>query len=322
MDDTSFGPRLLGRFDFTLLFEHTIFQIVPSVLAIFAAVFYVYKIFRATAIVRSGALLYIKLGFAAALVAIQVANLVLWSTSPLDHLDAKVARIAAAFSLVGSLCIAAVVYAGHVFFLRSPAFLGLFLTVSLPLDIVTTLTYHNRSGLGKVAALSISVPVLKLVILLLEEVSKRSLVRKEELGAGLGNEGFAGFWNKSLFVWLNPLLLFGFRYKIRKGNLPDLSRELASDGLYRRFAPLWEKKQDKTSWHALASCCMATIPWPFLYVLLPRALVIGFLFSQPFLLQDIVDEVSSEESHEDIQHGLMTATAIVYVGLAVSNHKA
>ncbi|KAJ6786301.1 hypothetical protein PWT90_09265 [Aphanocladium album] len=318
MDDSSFGPRLLGHFDFTLLFEHTIFQIGPSVLIIFTTPYYVYRILRGTSVVRSGPLLYAKLACAVTLIAVQLANLVLWSTSSVSGLDTDATRAAATLSFISALCIAAMVYSCHGFFLHASVVLGLILTVTLPLDIVTTMTYYHRAGLEQIARLSVAVPVLKLIILLLEELSKRSLIRKDEVRKSLGSEGVAGFWNKSLFIWLNPLLLFGYRNTITRSHLPSLAPQLAAETLFQRFWKHWDKRQNKTSKFALAICCMAACPWSFLSILLPRTLVIGFSFSQPFLLQDVVDEIQTDTPSADVQNGLMVATALIYVGIAVS----
>ncbi|OAA73307.1 ABC transporter, transmembrane domain, type 1 [Cordyceps fumosorosea ARSEF 2679] len=318
MDDTSFGPRLLGHFDFTLLFEHTIFHIGPSALILFATPFYIHRLIRGPVLIRPGRLLLGKLAAATALVAVQVANLVLWCSSDLDHLDLKLGRIAAVFSLLSAICITIITTSGHLNFLASSTFLGLFLTITLPADIVTTLTYHSRPGLVQIARLQIAVPVLKFVLMGLEEVSKRSLIHASNVRASLGGEGLAGFWNKSLLIWLNPLLLFGFRHKITSSSLPALASQFASDMLYREFESKWESRTRKTSRFALAIVLFLAIPWPFLYVLLPRLLVTGFTFSQPFLLQDIVNEVSTTNPSVDVEHGLLIATAIIYTGLAVS----
>ncbi|OAQ98802.1 hypothetical protein LLEC1_03870 [Akanthomyces lecanii] len=190
--------------------------------------------------------------------------------------------------------------------------------MTLPADIVTTLTYHNRPGLVQIAHLQIAVPVLKFVLLGLEEVSKRSLIRAQNVRDSLGSEGLAGFWNKSLLIWLNPLLLFGFRHNITDDSLPALASQFASDILYREFERKWASRESKTSRYALAIVLFLAIPWPFIYVFLPRLLVTGFAFSQPFLLQDIVNEVSNKNSSSDVEHGLLIATAIIYTGLAVS----
>lgn len=317
MDDSSFGPRLSGHFDFTLLFEHVIFHIVPSCLIVVATPFYICKMIREKPIIRSGILLYVKLAFAVALVAVQAANLALWCTSSLFNLDASIGRASATLSLISAVCIAIIVTAGHLFFLQSSTFLGLFLTATIPAEIVTTLTYHHRDGLETIARLQIAVPVLKLVVLLLEEVSKRSLIYKDELRSSLGSEGVAGFWNKSLLMWINPLLIFGFRHKITRSYLPPLAPELASDVLYREFSLCWDKRSDKKSKAALVMTCLRAVPWPFVYLLLPRILSAGFTLSQPFLIQDIVDAVSTATTSPELQNSLMIATAIVYVGICV-----
>ena len=52
--DSTFGPRLLGHFDFTLLFEHAMFQIGPSLILIFTLPFYLHKIITCQPLVRPG----------------------------------------------------------------------------------------------------------------------------------------------------------------------------------------------------------------------------------------------------------------------------
>ncbi len=318
MSDRSFGPRLLGHFDFTLLFEHTIFQIAPSALILFATPFYIHRLIRGTVLIRPGWLLPAKFAAAAALVAVQIANLALWCASDLEYVDLKLGRIAAAFSLLSASCITIISVSSHCYFIGSSTFLGLFLTITLPADIVTTLTYHSRPGLTHIARLQIAVPVLKFILLGLEEVSKRSLIRAQNVRDSLGDEGLAGFWNKSLLLWLNPLLLFGFRHNITSDSLPALASQYASDILYREFETKWASRKRKTSRYALAIVLFSAVPWPFIYVFLPRLLVTGFTFAQPFLLQDIVNEVSTENTSADVERGLLIATAIIYSGLAAS----
>ncbi|KAJ6781210.1 hypothetical protein PWT90_10566 [Aphanocladium album] len=314
MDD-SFGPRLLGHFDFTLLFEHTMFYMIPSSIIIFCTPYYIYSIFRGPPVVRGGLLLCIKLTFAAALIGLHVANAVLWSES---SLDSKVANAAAIMSCIGALCIAILTFAGHVFFVPPQAFLGLFLSVTMLFDIATTLTYFNRTGLGTIACLHIPIPVVKLALISLEEVSKRPLIRSDALRSSLGHEAMAGFWNRSLLVWVNSVLLFGFKEKITQSTLPGLGPQFDSEYLHETFESHWNKT-DKLSRFALLKVCVYTMPWPFLYIILPRLLAIGFDFAQPFLLQDVVNAVSNEsETSNDVRRGLILATAAIYFGKAIS----
>lgn len=314
MDDT-FGPRLLGHFDFTLLFEHTMFHIIPSSVMIFATPFYVWKIFNDTPVARSSSILWLKIALGLALISIQVANTVLWSLSPLES---QLAQATAIISCIGALCISILIYASHIFFLQPLPFLSLFLSVTVLFDIVTTMTYFNRTGLDLIARLHIPIPIIKFVLVCLEEFSKRSLLRSKPLQSSLGQESVAGFWNRSLFVWANSVLFFGFRELLTQGSLPSLSPDFDSESLYRAFHPHWVKA-NKVSKFALLKACIYTSPWPFLYVVLPRLLSIGFDFAQPFLLQDVVQAVSSDvPPPTDVMRGLILATLIIYVGKAVS----
>lgn len=60
-EDNSFGPQLKGTFDFTLLFEQSIFTILPASILLSASPFIVTRLFRKPARVRSGVLLWAKL---------------------------------------------------------------------------------------------------------------------------------------------------------------------------------------------------------------------------------------------------------------------
>lgn len=312
MDD-SFGPRLLGHFDFTLLFEDTIFHIVPASVIVFATLFFVDKIKRGSPLVRAGLLLWIKLGVAVALGAVQVATTVLWFQSPLNSRLSQGASIIAGIS---ALCIGIIAYANHIYFIRPLPFLGLFLTITLLFDAATTRTYFLRTGLGSIARLHIAIPILKLIMLFLEEKSKRSLVIADDLRATLGSESFAGFYNTSLFLWINPIMLFGVRGRITTNFLPGIPREIDPIALHKDFVTIWAKA-DQGSKFALARACFYTMPWPYIYIILPRFLFIGFKFAQPFLLQDVVNAVSDKPENNDLRSGLILATAFIYVGMAV-----
>lgn len=60
-DDALFGPQLPGRFDFTLLFEQSIFTALPCSLFLVAAMGNIYGLCKQPVRVKSGALLWLKL---------------------------------------------------------------------------------------------------------------------------------------------------------------------------------------------------------------------------------------------------------------------
>lgn len=68
-------------------------------------------------------------------------------------------------------------------------------------------------------------------------------------------------------------------------------------------------------------CTFLAYKWQFATGIVPRLLFSGFTFAQPFLINTIVDFVGEpdEKKSEDISGGLIGATVLVYIGLAVSN---
>ncbi|OAA55637.1 ABC transporter, transmembrane domain, type 1 [Cordyceps fumosorosea ARSEF 2679] len=308
MDET-FGPRLFGHFDFTLLFEHAIFELAPACLILFVVPLYLHKLWKGKPCVRCGSLLWAKLALAAALVGLHIANAVLWCNSPLDSTLAKVAGI---MSCVSAACIIVIVLVGHVYFLHSPGFLGLFLSVSLLFDVAITRTYFNRNCLATLARVHAPIPVLKLALVVLEEVSKRSLIRAEYLRLSLGHEAVAGFWNRSIFFWVNATLLIGFRSNITQKTLGNLDPHFDSEKLQTDFRRIWENGDKHKSKHALLIACLCTVPWLFVLIIPPRLFYIGFSYAQPFLLQEVVRFISEEAPDPAAASGLIGAAALVF----------
>lgn len=318
MDD-SFGPRLEGHFDFTLLFEQSIFQIAPSSIVLCALPFFIRKIVQQQVLVRPGWLLWAKIVTAVAIVAVQLATVVFWYRSAFNTTAAQAGTILSFLAAVG---IVAVTYVSHSHFLQPLPFLALYLSVTFLFDLATIYTYVHRMGLETIAHLTCALPALKFVLMILEEISKRSLIVAENRDL-LGNEVIAGFWSRSTFLWINPLLRFGFRHTIDNNDLPDLGHQFDSEELYENWKICWDK-QGKSAKFALLWSLIYSMPGAFACVFLPRLVLSGFTFSQPFLLQDVVNATSGEDvrpdylSKENEATALILATALVFSGKAVS----
>lgn len=89
--------------------------------------------------------------------------------------------------------------------------------------------------------MQVCVVLLKLLLVILEEVPKRSLYRSSYLQSTVSSERASGFWNRSLFIWLNPLLVFGWFNNFTQDNLPAIGDEFASEKLFDHFQPYWGK---------------------------------------------------------------------------------
>ncbi|KAM4067250.1 ABC transporter [Hirsutella rhossiliensis] len=138
--------------------------------------------------------------------------------------------------------------------------------------------------------------------------------------SSLGRESTSGFWGRSLFLWLNSTLLIGFRSIISVGDLQDLGPALSSTRLFAKFEPFWAKAwtANKSSPYCLPRACLRTLVRSFLAIVIPRLCHIGFKFAQPFLLQSIVNAIDKRNLSRDTVGGLVGATLLVYMGIAVT----
>ena len=57
---------------------------------------------------------------------------------------------------------------------------------------------------------------------------------------------------------------------------------------------------------------------PLLWAIIPRLLLIGFIFAQPFIIRDVIEFVAAPRGTSmDTGYGLIGAFAFVYIGIAV-----
>lgn len=238
--DGLFGPQLPGEFDFTLLFEQIMLTIVPGGIIVLAIPFYLRTTLQAVKYVRPGFLLWFKLAVGLLLLGLHVTSLVLWQETSF-HFRSDVALSAAIMSIVASLAIMVILYITHVYSLQPSAFLSVFLTLTALFDITMTRSYFRRAGLDTIGALQIAVVTLKFALVILEEVPKRDLFRNKQLRSSIATETVAGFWNRAVSGWLNPLLLHGYKKDLTLEDLPSVDDELNSAELYDRFSLKWNR---------------------------------------------------------------------------------
>ncbi|KAJ3483781.1 hypothetical protein NLG97_g7224 [Lecanicillium saksenae] len=312
-DDQLWGPQLPGHFDFTLVFEQSIFAILPACLLLGAAPVHISYLLRGKPRVRPGLLLWTKLAFVLGLIGCHAAVIYTW-TKP--QFSTQISVAAAVFSLLSGICIATLIYVEHIYTFSPSPLVSLYLTVVMLLDIAKTRSYFLRNGLETAGRLTAAITVLEAVLVLLQEISKRALVT-DQGAATFGRESFSGFWNRRLFLWINSTLFLGFHSILSVDDLPALGPEFDSEYLHAKFLRHWEKA-DKTSKHALAKTCFYTLPWQFVCVTIPRLCHTGFTFAQPFLIRRVIEVVNQDEVSSEETSALIGATALIYFGMAIS----
>lgn len=244
----------------------------------------------------------------------------LWSKRA--RLSGSVSVAAAVFTLADSIALALLSSLEFSRSVRPPTIILLYLVFSTAFDSVQcrTLWLIRERVAASVYTAGLAV---KLVGLLLELQEKRSLLLPP--WNSLNPESTSSIINRSLFWWLNQLLIRGFRATLSGRSLYDTDAALKS----RR---LLSKIQDaRKSWaapkfgpvqrHRLLFALLDSVRQSLILAALPRICCIGFKFAQPFLLKRVVNYVANDKGDDPEKStgfALVGATALVYIGLAVS----
>ncbi|KAF4779309.1 hypothetical protein HER10_EVM0002693 [Colletotrichum scovillei] len=313
--DDYFGPQVRGYFDFTILFEQSILSILPSALFILLVPVRISSLLRNGIRVRSGRLLWLKLLAVTAFLCLQIALITLWSLPTAPKTKTSVAE--SAIGLIETIAIGALSYTEHKRSVRPSLLLGAYLVLTIILDTAHARTLWIRDGLTPIAGVFTASLAIKAVILVLEETPKRAYLPDSEKDVAV--ECTTGVVSRSLFWWLNGLFFQGFRLLIGLEDLGSIDPKFDSTVLLDRLDGVWSRAAKNSKWSLIRSVFWA-YRTTFLAAVLPRILFAGFIFSQPFLVNQIVNFVGSPRTEEsrNIAGGLVGATALIYCGIAVS----
>lgn len=171
---------------------------------------------------------------------LQIAQTVLWALPGADRTSASIASNA--LLSAGTVFLAVLSYAEHTRSVRPSFILNSYLLCSLLFDAARarTLWLRYTDTFNEAIALVSTVAVgAKVLLVLLEAVEKRSILKTEF--AGYPPEATAGFYNRSLFWWLNPLFRVGYSNVLSVRDLFVLDKELSSERLLALFEERWSK---------------------------------------------------------------------------------
>ncbi|KAH8903585.1 P-loop containing nucleoside triphosphate hydrolase protein [Coniochaeta sp. PMI_546] len=322
LNDADLGPAVQGcrdDFDFTLRFEKIFLATLP------AAIFIALSIPRIVFLVRRPkiaggpvwqAVKQITLGVYAVL---QLVLLVLSCTRAARLTDVFVAS--AALNLVASFCMSWMSFLEHSRSPRPSILLNAFLFLTTLFDVaqarslwMSAATSSEKSYTGILTA-SI---VVKAVAVVLESMRKeRWLEWDRKIHSP---EETAGLYGLGVFSWLNSLFLRGYKKVLELSDLFPLDRHMASETLEAAL----QSRIDAGNFHgqknALAKALFKTLAVPFLLPVGPRVALMGFQFCQPFLIETLLDYLQEPDSENaaNIGKGLIGASVLVYLGIAVS----
>ena len=140
---------------------------------------------------------------------------------------------AAALSLVAGLALLMLSHFEHMRSHRPSFLIGLYLLINLLLRATMVRTYWHIGGYRSVASATLASILVQLVVLGLESYNKSHLVGEKE--TSVSAEGSAGFLARSLFIWLNPLFVTGYRRSLTADDLQLIDESLASKNVANGF---------------------------------------------------------------------------------------
>ena len=144
-----------------------------------------------------------------------------------------------ALYLFATLPLAFLSYFEHKKTVRSSTILEVYLFVSAIFDAARVRTLWLRHENRSIAAVSTVSLVVKILIFSLELVSKRQILKPEL--SSYPPESTAGFINRTLFWWLNPLFLKGYNNILFLHDLFGLDKQLTTTYLSQTFEASWTK---------------------------------------------------------------------------------
>ncbi|KAH0496963.1 hypothetical protein TgHK011_004301 [Trichoderma gracile] len=323
--DAAFGPVVDAAcrdgFDFTLVFEQSIFVLLPASLLLLVAPLRLLKLHKASVKVTDNVSRAVKLSVTACLAALQLVLIALWATHDGPARLNGVSVAAASVSFASSLMSCALSYYEHARSLGPSSLLNVFLLVSLLLDAAVLRTVWlslSTAAVGRAiqAVLTASFG-LKMALLVLEAREKSGHVVGQQ---ALAPEETSGLYNRAVFAWVAPLLRAGFKRLLQPADLFPLDEKMGASGLNERFWWHWRKASPPTqaSRHRLILCCITTLRSALISVIVPRLALLVFTICQPLVLTRFLGFLNDEAQPVNIGYGLVGAYGLVYLGIAAT----
>lgn len=246
--------------------------------------------------------------------ALQVALLVLVAT--LRPVGGRTLLASVALDLLSALGLILLLDLEHVRSVRPSFLVSAYLSITLLFDLARVRTAWLLLDNRPYSALLSTSLAVKLVLLVLVSVEKQKwLLSAEKYHSA---ESMSGLFTRAFFTWLNSLLWRGHSASLAGDDLPAVHEKLLSSGLSVRFADTWAQS-NKTGQNALLWAVIKCLRWEMAAIAFPRLCAVGFSLAQPFLIGEVVSVLQQTDPFSlYVGYGLIGATAIVFVGIAVS----
>ncbi|KAJ5248923.1 hypothetical protein N7468_000374 [Penicillium chermesinum] len=312
---SSFGPVTSLGFDFTPLFEDTIFGLLPSALLLLCLPYRIFSLHSRRPKVNAGGFLKeSKLLFLSVLAAVNLALLILNVFNSSLRTVTTIPASALAFAASLGLCILSEFE--HSRSLRPSPIINIYILLTFVFDIARTRTLFMDRASMPVAGCFAAMMGVKALVLVAEAIEKRNILL--DPWRGLSPEETSGIYSRSVFFWLNKLMTSGFQGVLRNEDLYPIDRDMTAEVLRDKMKYAWDRAT-KGKRRALLYALLRANTKALVYCIVPRLVQIGFRYVQPSLLTRVISFASDESQPDSIGWGLTGAFFLVLLGVAVSN---
>ncbi|PYH89268.1 multidrug resistance-associated protein [Aspergillus ellipticus CBS 707.79] len=316
--DNVFGP-VVGHacrdgFDFTLLFEQSIFGLIPAVAFLFASPFRVRQLAKKDVRTLRNRMRTAKLVATIVFATMQLALLICWARNARPR--TKMSVPSSSINLVVAMEITLLSWMEDARSARPSSLLSVYLLLTLLFDVAQARTLWLSHSGTLIPTLFTASIAAKTSMFLIESLGKQKYLKVQY--QNLPPEATSGIVNRSFMWWLNRLFLAGFRSLLTTEDLYVLDKRLESVGIAKKAQQAWEQRQTPEGRFEFPWQMCRALWWPLGSAVFPRLCLIGFTFAQPFLIASILNWLDGQTSPENKGYGLIGATALVYLGLALS----
>ncbi|KXG48870.1 ABC transporter, transmembrane domain, type 1 [Penicillium griseofulvum] len=255
-----------------------------------------------------------KLITALVFAAIQLALLISWAKKPRPT---KFSVASSAINLVVAMQIVVLSWVEDERSVRPSSLLAIYLLFTLLFDVVQarSLWLSHRDLL--ISILFTTSVAAKTAMVLFESLGKQ----KHLIGSyqDLPPESTSGIVNRSFMWWLNRLFSTGFRSLLTTEDLDRLDKPLESAETTQKALRAWAQRRHPERRFEFTWQMGRAFKGPLAFMVLPRIFLIGFTFSQPFLIASVLNWLDNSHSASNLGYGLIGATVLIYLGMALSN---
>ncbi|PIG85348.1 sulfonylurea receptor/ ABC transporter [Aspergillus arachidicola] len=313
--DNAFGPRITTacrNFDFTLLFEDAFFSLLPAALFLLILPGRVLYLARASVKVRSHRLtIYKTISLSILLILHIVYTILQRETAVLRTTLSTASEVVQSLAIAGCIVLSILEDRSSI----SPSSL-----LVLYLSLLTILGIPRLRSLSLIQTENVCQGLWTAIfIFTVLAVIQESLCKIRFLNTGygdIGREQRVGFWSRSFYTWVIPLLRQGYRDIFEVEQVPKADTRLDSQYSLRKLQHAWEKTKPK---HRLVKAVSCAYLDTLLLGVPPRLALSAFTFCQPFLINTTIHLF--QENGEDVHlysRMLILAFALNYAGMAIS----